>query len=108
LGPGKWGKILSDKQQLCVSAPPDQAAAAVIEVLSVSENGTTVAGEDIVLQGTVSRLSLERKTGHVFATIIAGDLPFTVRLTPEQSKKHTVFPGKTIQLRYRLNQIRWI
>jgi tungstate transport system ATP-binding protein len=105
---GKWGKILSDKQQLCVPAPPNQEAAAVIDVLSLSEDGSAVDRDEIVLQGTVSRLSLERKTGQIFATILAGDLPFTVKLTPQQNEKHSVFPGKTIYIRYRLAQIKWI
>jgi tungstate transport system ATP-binding protein len=108
LGAGKWGKILSDKQQLCVPAPPSQETAAVIDVLSVSENCSAVAGEDIVLRGIVSRLNLERKTGQIFATILAGDLPFTLRLTPQKNKEHTIFPGKTIYIRYRLDQIKWI
>ena len=38
LGTGKWGKILSDKQQLQVSSPPNQEAAAVIDILSVSHD----------------------------------------------------------------------
>ena len=108
LGTGKWGKILSDNQQLCVPAPPDQEAAAVIDVLSIRANGSSLAGDDIVLRGTVSRLSLEKKTGHLFATILVGDLPFTVRLTPQQNKEHTIFPGETIPIRYRLDQIKWI
>ena len=108
LGGGKWGKMLSDKQQLLVSPPPKQDAAAVIDVLSVSEDGSTIAGEDIVLNGTVSRLSLERKTGQIFATILVGDLPFTVRLTFQQGMECTIFPGKVIYIRYRLDQIKWI
>jgi len=108
LGPNKWGKILPNKQQLLVPAPPDQKAAAVIDIMSVSEDGPTIASEEIALWGTVSRLSLERKTGQLFATILVGDLPFTVRLTPQQNKKHAIFPGKTIHIRYRLDQIKWV
>ena len=107
-GTGKWGKILSDRQQLFVTAPPEQEAAAVIDVLAVSDNGSTNAGEEIVLSGTVSRLSLERKTGQLFATILAGDIPFTVGLSFQQGKEHTIFPGKTVFIRYRLDQIKWI
>ena len=108
LGAGKWGKILSDGQQLCVPAPPDREAAAVIDVLFVSENDPIVAGEDIVLHGMVSRLSLERKTGKLFATILVGDLPFTVRLTPQQNGEHAIFPGQSISIRYCLNRIKWV
>jgi tungstate transport system ATP-binding protein len=105
---GKWGKVLSDKQQLMVPPPPDQESAAIIEVLSVSEEGSTFTDEDIVLLGTVSRLILERKTGQIFATILAGDLPFTAMLMPQQNKEHNIFPGKTIYIHYRLDQIKWI
>lgn len=108
LGTEKWGKILSDGQRLLVPAPPNQEAAAVIDVWFVSEDGSTIAGEDIVLGGTVSRLSLERKTGQLFAAILVGDLSFTVELTSQQGKEHTLFPGKTIFIRYRLDQIKWI
>jgi len=105
---GKWGKILSDKQHLLVPNPPSREAAAVIDVLSVSEEGSNIAGEDIALSGIVSRLSLERKTGQLYATILVGDLPFTVGLTFQQGEEHIVFPGKKIVIRYRLDQIKWV
>jgi tungstate transport system ATP-binding protein len=105
---GKWGKVLSDKQQLVVPPPPNQESAAIIEVLSVSEDGSIVTDEDIVLLGTVSRLILERKTGQILATILAGDLPFTARLMPQQNKEHNIFPGKTIYIHYGLDHINWI
>jgi tungstate transport system ATP-binding protein len=107
-GTGKWGKSLSDGQQFLVSAPPDREAAAVIDVLSVSESGSTTRGEDIVLRGTVSRLSLERKTGQLFATILTGDISFTVGLTFQQGEEQTIFPGKAVFIRYRFDQIKWI
>jgi hypothetical protein len=76
--------------------------------LSVCENDSAVDGKDIVLQGTVSRLSLERKTGQIFATILVGDLPFTVGLTLQQNRDKNVFPGQPICIRYCLDQIKWI
>ncbi len=103
----KWGKVLSDGQQLLVSAPPGQNAAAVIDGLSASDDGSTVSGDEVVLRGTVSRLSLERKTGQLFATIIVGDLPITMGVTLQQGHDLALFPGKTIFIRYRLDQIKW-
>jgi hypothetical protein len=76
--------------------------------MSVSEDRSTMTGEGIVLSGTVSRLSLERKTGQLFATILVGDFPFKVGLAFQQGKEHTIFPGKPIFIRYRLDQIKWI
>jgi len=106
--PGKWVKILSDGKQMEFPAPPNQEAAAVIEVLSAGEEKATIRDDDIVLQGTVSRLSLERKTDQLFATILVGDLPFTVGVSLEQGQEHTIYPGKTTFIRYRLDQIKWI
>ncbi|MEJ2167377.1 MAG: ABC transporter ATP-binding protein [Desulfobacterales bacterium] len=106
--PGRWVKLLSDNQQLDVPVPPDQEAAAVIELFSAGEDKPTGTDDDIVLRGTVSRLSLERKTGQLFATILVGDIPFTVRVSFQQSREHTVFPGQTISIRYRLDRVKWI
>ena len=104
----RWGKILSDNQQLLVSDPPNQEAAAVIDILSVSHDRPSISDEDVVLSGTVSRLSMERKTGRLFATILVGDFPFSVGIDLEQVEEHTIFPGKTIFIRYRPDQIKWI
>ncbi|MFC1488870.1 energy-coupling factor ABC transporter ATP-binding protein [Thermodesulfobacteriota bacterium] len=108
LGPGKWGKILSDAQELRVSEPASEEAAAVIDVLSVSEDGVQKSADDIVLRGTVSRLILERNTGQIFATIIVGTIPFTVGLTQQQLKEQAMMPGKIVYIHYRLDRIQWI
>jgi tungstate transport system ATP-binding protein len=105
---GRWGKTLSDDQQLIVPAPPDKEAAAVIHPLAVSEDESTHAADGIVLSGMVSRLSFERKTGRIFATVIVGDLPLTVGLTHRQAREQTIFPGKKMVVRYRLDQVKWI
>jgi hypothetical protein len=91
-----------------VSAPPDQEAAAVIEACVAGEAETADTDDHPVLQGTVSRLSLERRTGQLFATILAGDLPITVAVSLQQSREHTVFPGRKIFIRYRRTDIKWI
>lgn len=105
---GIWGKILSDKQLLRVPTPQTQEAAAVIETLSASDTSSPKDNDTIVLRGTVFRLSLERSTGRIFATILVGNIPLTLGLTPEQNKQKTLYPGKTIFIQYRLDQIKWI
>jgi tungstate transport system ATP-binding protein len=108
LEPGKWAKVLSDKQQLLVPGPPDQEAAAVIDMLSVSEDELKASDNDIVLRGTVSRLNLEKNTGQVIATISVGNLPFAVELTRQQKQKRIIFPGKNIFMHYSLDRVKWI
>ena len=106
--PGKWVKVLSDNQQLIVSAPPNQEAAALIHDPAVNESESRAGDDDYVLRGIVSRLSLEKNTGQVVATIIAGNLPFTVGLTPQQKQERTIFPGRDIFIHYSLERIKWI
>jgi tungstate transport system ATP-binding protein len=106
--PGRWAKILSDGQHLEVPAPPEPEAAAVIEAFAAGEGETGGANDHLVLHGTVSRLSLERKTGQLFATILAGDLPVTVAVPLQQGREHTVFPGQEVSIRYRRADIKWI
>ena len=108
LGPDMWGKILSDGQQLAVPKPPTDHSAALIRGLHVSENGASDTGNAKVLHGIVSRLSLARKTGQVFATILAGDLPVTVRLSPSQNKAHLISPGEAVTIQYQPDRINWI
>ena len=105
---GKWGKMLSDNQALYVSRPPDQTAVAVISELSICETETTASDENVILQGLISRLSLERKSGQLSMTVLVGDLPFTVRLPSGFNPEHTLFPGKKINIQYRLDGVKWI
>jgi tungstate transport system ATP-binding protein len=105
---GKWAKLLTDGQQLFVPPPPDPEAAAVICALAVSEDEPKNPGDDIVLRGTVSRLSLERKSGQLFATILIGDLPFTVGLNHQQGSTQSLIPGRTLFIRYGFDRIKWI
>jgi tungstate transport system ATP-binding protein len=106
--PGKWGKVLSDKQQLMLPAPPDPKAAAIIVNLAASQDESAIGDDDFVLRGTVSRLSLEKNTGEVVATINVGNQPFSVALTTQHIQERTIFPGKNILIHYRLDQVKWI
>jgi tungstate transport system ATP-binding protein len=104
----RWGKILPDGQMLVVPKPPQKTSAAVIELLSANGNQPMTTSRDVVLSGTVSRLSLERKTGQIIATILVGDLPFTLRLTPGKTVDHLIFPGQEISFRYIPETVKWV
>jgi tungstate transport system ATP-binding protein len=108
LGGGQWGKPLADGQILSVPEPPDSEAAAAIGDIHIAEPETPVSAAERVLRGTVSRVSLERKTGRIFATIMAGDLSFTIGLSSRQSEGRTIYPGKTVSLHYRPDRIKWM
>ena len=108
MGVGRWGKRLSDSQELLVPSPPDENAAAIIDMFSIQDAESREGTNDICLCGIVSRLTLERNSGRIFATIMAGNVPFVVGLSLQQFQDRALFPGKTIFIRYSLDHIKWV
>ena len=105
---GLWGKQLPDSQQLWVPRPPGNGAAAVIDDFKIKDSASHESADVKILHGTVTRLSLERKTGQIFATIMTGNLPFTIGLTSQQAHGGKIFPGKTVFIHYRPDRIKWV
>lgn len=108
LEPFIWGKKLSDNQHVKVSAPPNNESTALIEAFLITPDDSKTGSGDFVLRGTVSRLYLQKRTSRVFATVIAGNQPFTVGLTAQQTREQAIFPGKTMFIHYYPDQIKWI
>ena len=104
----QWGKVLPDAQLLRIPAPPNPDAPALIHLLpaGTEPNGETDAMN--ALKGMVSRLSLEKKTGHVFATVLVGGHPFTLRMSADRKERQNIYPGDTISVYYRIDQVTWI
>ena len=108
LSAGQWGKVLPDAQLLRVPAPPHPAAPALIDLMPAGKEPSDSTGDISVLKGTVSRLSLEKKTGHVFATVLVGGHPFTLRMAPDQKERQGIYPGDTISIHYQVKQVKWL
>ena len=104
---GRWAKQLAVGRHLIVSDPPDPDSAAVIPFTEAGEAGEAKTGRQIV-RGVVSRLNLERSTGNVIATVMAGDLAFTVILSKGQIRDRSVFPGQSFEACYGIDEISWI
>jgi tungstate transport system ATP-binding protein len=105
---GKWGKILSDGQKFYVTEPPNKNSIAVIKAFTFGHEHIPASAIEIDLKGVISRLSLEKKTGQIFATFLVGNLPLTLKLKPHQNIEKTWFPGNKRNIRYRLDQLKWI
>ena len=108
LATGMWSKTLSDRQQLVVSAPPNDEAVAIIEAPSVSAKATQEDEGEHVLEGTVTRLNLVRNTGQLFVTVLVGDHTFSIQQNLKPDTERAIFPGKKIFIHYRPSQIKWI
>lgn len=105
---GKWGKKLSDNQEIRVPEPPDKDALAIIHTFSIEEDHLKKGTSGVNLLGTVSLLSLDKNTGQVFATVMVGSHSFTVGLTDKQLQAGAIYPGKTVVVHYGLDDVKWV
>jgi tungstate transport system ATP-binding protein len=110
MGDGHFVKPLAQGSPLIVSAPPHSDAAASIRFFAFDEERqeTPSGSKDHCVRGTIRRLSLERSTGKIIATVVAGDLTLNVPLTEQHLRDGRLFPGKTLDAGYRIDQITWI
>jgi tungstate transport system ATP-binding protein len=104
-----WGKRLAGDQRLLVPTPPNANAAAVIEVTDVrAQNDRPGKPNEISLNGIVSRLTLERNRSRIIVTVLVDNLPFTFGLSAQEVSDRGIIPGRTVQIFYEIDRIRWI
>lgn len=110
MGDGRYAKRLTPDERLVVSAPPRPDAAAIISFSPIADDdhGAGRGPQDRSVSGTIRRLNLERRTGSIIATVVAGDLAFNVPLTEGHLRDGGLFPGKSLDAGYRIDLITWI
>ena len=106
---GHWGKRMTDGQWVVVPKPPEDKAVAIISP-SYYSTTTTARPENSnlhFLNGTISKLSLEKKAGDIEITIMIGNLPFTFKLAQQQVQDEKLFPGCNILVQYAADTVTW-
>ena len=105
-----WEKKLPDGQRLRVSAPPGPDAMALIEPNSISRATDTKRDDSgaNVLEGIVSRLTLEKTHADIVATILVGNLPFTLILSQQKTEQENLYPGQRVCLYYTPDSVQWL
>jgi tungstate transport system ATP-binding protein len=111
MGGGRCAKPLAAGARLIVSLPPHTDAAAVVRFSFFDPTKTQGGGKETMAQtvsGTIRHLNLDRSTGQIIATVMAGDLAFKVPLTEQQVHNARLFPGQALDAGYRIDHITWI
>ncbi len=105
-----WEKKLPDGQHLRVSEPPQPDAMALIEPTSITRAVDTKPGDSgvNVLEGIVSRLTLEKTRAEIVATILIGNLPFTLKLSQQKTRQENLYPGQRVYLYYTPDSVKWL
>lgn len=105
-----WGKRLADDQCIYVSEPPAPDAVAIVEPTSIA----SAAGIRLVdsaanlLEGTISRLALEKSSDEIVATVLIGSLPFTVKLSRQKVEQGNLYPGQKVIVYYEPHAVTWL
>jgi tungstate transport system ATP-binding protein len=107
---GLFTKLLGDGSRFTVSAPPNADATAFIDpaAIHILDKGHAATPANMVfVDGTVTRLSLERQSGNLFADVRAGSLTLVVRVDESRLAAMTLHRGWPLTLAYRPDSIRW-
>lgn len=104
-----WEKKLADGQHIRLSKPPQPDAVAMVDPTSIaSAAGAKSADADAsILEGIVSRLTLEKASSEIVATILIGNLPFTLKLPRDKVQQENLYPGQKVTLAYNPYSVKW-
>ena len=104
----QWEKRSPDGQCIHVPEPPQPDAVAMVELTSIiGTSGSNQTGAHN-LKGMVSRLALEKTSTEIMATILIGNLPFTLKLPQQKIQQENLYPGQKVTLHYSPNSVKWL
>ena len=107
---GRYGKQLDGDQTLPVSEPPDADATAFLDpaAIRILDEGAGIdSRHTAVVNGTVTRLTLEKTSGDLFADVRVGGVTLVVRVAESRLAAMTLHRGWPVSLAYRPENIRW-
>jgi tungstate transport system ATP-binding protein len=108
---GLYTKLLGDGRRFSVLAPPTADATALIDpaaIRIVDGRAVSSTANTVLVDGTVTRLSLERQSGNLFADVRAGSLMLVVRVDESHLAAMTLHRGWPVTIAYRPDSIRWL
>ena len=105
-----WEKKLADGQPIRVSMPPQPDAVAIVDptFIASATNARSADADASILEGIVSRLTLEKASSEIVATILIGNLPFTLKLPQEKVQQEHLYPGQKVTLHYYPDSVKWL
>jgi tungstate transport system ATP-binding protein len=104
-----WEKELIDGQRIRLSEPPERDAAAIVIpnlITSATDTPADLSGIEY-LKGVVSRLTLEKTGEKIVATILVGNMPFTIKVCQDVIQQQNLYPGQSVSLYYDPSSIKW-
>ncbi|GAB6905724.1 ABC transporter related protein [Desulfosarcina cetonica] len=109
-GDGGFHKRLGDGRRLIVPAPPHAEAIAFIDPAAfriLDSPADPVAEHEACIDGTITRLSLERHSGRLYADVRAGSMTLVVCVEAAHVAAMTLHRGWPVRLAYRPERVQW-
>ncbi len=105
-----WEKQLPDGQCIRLSEPPKSDAVAILEPAAIF-NGTDKRSADPnahILNGIISRLTLDKNSADTLATILIGTLPLTLKMSRHKIQQDNLYPGQHVKVYYDPHTVTWL
>lgn len=103
-------KKMADGQIIQAERPPQAGALALVasDTIKVSRLPAEPSGEVNAVRGTVTRLLLEKSTGLLIVTVVAGRSTFTTKVAPEKIAADQLVPGREVAVLFDTTAVRWL
>ena len=107
---GRVVKKMGDGQIIQAEQPPQGGALALVASDAIQVSRLPVeASEDVnAVRGTVTRLLLEKSTGLLIITVVAGRSTFTTKVEHEKVAAEQLVPGREVAVLFDPAAIRWL
>jgi tungstate transport system ATP-binding protein len=109
-GNGGVVKKLADGQVIRAGRPPRDGSVALVASDKIKVGpapGTPSATTNLVI-GTLTRLLLEKSTGLLIATVVAGRSTFTTKVAPAAIVADQLVPGRHVAVQFDADAIIWL
>ncbi len=107
---GGFAKTTGDGRYFPVSPPPAEDATAFLDpsAIRILSRDAPLDGTNVVtVDGTITCLTIDKKSGHLFADVRIGSLVLTVPVTESHLSVMTLHRGWPVTLAYKPEKIRW-
>ncbi|MBW2621314.1 MAG: ATP-binding cassette domain-containing protein [Deltaproteobacteria bacterium] len=107
---GTWVRRLEDGQEIFAIPPRTDKRVATLDPssISVSIEGESPGSSVNRLRGMVSEITLEKKSGHVLVKAEIGGQFFVVRVTKQEVRDLSLYPGELVWYGFEPTAVQWV
>jgi tungstate transport system ATP-binding protein len=108
--PQRWERDFSDGQSIVFSAPSNHAEAAIINpgAIRICMSPPRAGFEGSALRGRLARITAEKHSRDLVATVLVDSVSFTAKLPEAQMRSEQIIPGREVWLQFDEAAVEWV